>query len=126
MTTWTRLDDVLGRTFDRRRIVRGIDAAGLGVGGLALGRDRSGLGPALATLGVFTPLGAWIDFRWPLIVTNSDGKRVLNVGLAAFQDLRDTEWSLLMAAPVLPPILVRYVVAQRLFVEGIAVTGIKG
>jgi multiple sugar transport system permease protein len=84
--------------------------------------------PAIATLGVFTLLGAWNDFLWPLIVINSPEKQVLNVGLASFQDLYYTEWSLLMAAAVLAllPVLILYVVAQRYFVEGIAVTGIKG
>jgi multiple sugar transport system permease protein len=84
--------------------------------------------PALATLGVFTLLGAWNDFLWPLIVTSSPEKQLLGVGLAYFQDLYYTEWSLLMAAAVLAllPVLAVYVLAQRYFVEGIAVTGIKG
>jgi multiple sugar transport system permease protein len=84
--------------------------------------------PALATLGVFTLLGAWNDFLWPLIVTNSPDKQMLNVGLAYFQDLYYTEWSLLMAAAVLAllPVLLLYLLAQRYFVEGIAVTGLKG
>ncbi len=84
--------------------------------------------PAVATLGVFTFLGAWNDFLWPLIVTHSEGTRLLSVGLAHFQDLYYTEWTLLMAASVLAllPVLVLHLVSQRFFVEGIAVTGLKG
>lgn len=83
---------------------------------------------SLVTLGLFTLMGAWNDFLWPLIVINSPDKQMLSVGLSYFQDLYFTNWPLLMAASVLAmlPILVIYFLAQRFFVEGIAVTGIKG
>jgi multiple sugar transport system permease protein len=84
--------------------------------------------PALATLSIFTLLGAWNDFMWPLIVTNSPSLRVLSVGLSSFQERYITNWPLLMAGAVLAllPVLVAYLFAQRYFVEGIAMSGIKG
>ena len=84
--------------------------------------------PALATLAVFTFLGAWNDFMWPLIMTDSPELAVLNVGLSYLQQMSHTDWPLLMAGAVMAllPVLAVYVAAQRQFVEGIALTGIKG
>lgn len=84
--------------------------------------------PALATLTIFTFLGNWNSFMWPLIVTNSMEMKTLPVGLASFQGLYTTDWNLLMAASiiVLIPVIVVYLFNQRFFVKGIALTGIKG
>ncbi len=84
--------------------------------------------PALATLTTFTFMGAWNDFMWPLIVTNSMEMKTLPVGLAAFQGLYTTNWTLLMAATVivLIPVLMVYVFNQRYFVRGIVLSGLKG
>lgn len=84
--------------------------------------------PALATLTTFTFMGAWMNFMWPLIVINTENKFTLPVGLAYFQSLHHTDWTLLMAASVMMilPILVMFVFNQRFFVEGIKLTGIKG
>jgi multiple sugar transport system permease protein len=84
--------------------------------------------PALATLAVFTFLGAWNDFMWPLIMTDSPELAVLSVGLSYLQQMSHTDWPLLMAGAVMAllPVLVVYVSAQQTFVEGIALTGIKG
>ena len=84
--------------------------------------------PALATLGIFTLLGSWNDFMWPLIMTNSPKLRVLSVGLSSFQETYITNWPLLMAGAVMAllPVLVAYLFAQRYFVQGIALSGIKG
>ena len=84
--------------------------------------------PALATLTVFTFLGAWNDFMWPLIMTDSPELAVLSVGLSYLQQMSHTDWPLLMAGAVMAllPVLIVYVSAQQYFVEGIALTGIKG
>ena len=84
--------------------------------------------PAIATLVIFAFVGSWNDFLWPLIIINSVEKLVLSVGLSHFQDLYYTEWTLLMAASVMAmaPVLLVYGLAQRYFVQGIALTGIKG
>lgn len=84
--------------------------------------------PALATLTTFTFMGSWMNFMWPLIVINTESKFTLPVGLAYFQSLHHTDWTLLMAASVMMilPILVLFMFNQRFFVEGIKLTGIKG
>lgn len=85
-------------------------------------------GPALATLTTFTFMGSWMSLMWPLIVVNSHSKFPLPVGLSYFQGVHNTNWELLMSATVMMmlPILVVFVFAQRFFVEGIKLSGIKG
>jgi multiple sugar transport system permease protein len=84
--------------------------------------------PALATLTIFTFMGNWMSFMWPLVVLNSHEKFTLPVGLAYFQSLHHTDWTLLMAGSIMMilPILVLFVFNQRYFVEGIKLSGIKG
>ena len=84
--------------------------------------------PALATLTTFTFMGSWGSFMWPLIVTNSMEKKTLPIGLASFQGLYTTDWTLLMAGSiiVLIPVLVIFIFNQRFFEKGIQLTGIKG
>jgi len=83
--------------------------------------------PALATLGTFVFLHTWNDFLWPLIVIDDLGKKTLPIGLAHFQGPYLTEWHLLMAASVIVmfPVLIVFVIGQRYFVRGIALSGLK-
>ena len=86
---------------------------------------------ALATLTVFVALGNWVSFMWPLLVTNSIGKKTLPIGLAYFQELyqhAQPNWGLLMAGSVIAtvPLILIFVFNQRFFVEGIKLTGMKG
>lgn len=85
-------------------------------------------GPVLATLSVFTFTGQWNNFLWPLIVVNSDSLRTLTVGLRALVGEFTVEYQLLMAGTVLSllPMLVAFVILQRYFVRGIALTGLGG
>jgi multiple sugar transport system permease protein len=85
-------------------------------------------GPALAALGIFTFLGQWNSFLWPLIVTNSEEMRTLPVGLATFQSQYSVQWHLLMAGSVIAvlPILVIYIAGQKWFVRGITLSGMGG
>jgi len=84
--------------------------------------------PALVTLVIFTFMGAWRDFLWPLIVTNSMEMRTLTVGLSTFQGIYSTEWTQLMAGSlmVMVPLVIVFIFNQRFFIEGIQLTGIKG
>ncbi len=84
--------------------------------------------PALATLTTFTFMGNWMSFMWPLIVLNSHEKFTLPVGLAYFQSIHNTDWTLLMAGSLMMilPILLLFIFNQRYFVEGIKLSGIKG
>lgn len=84
--------------------------------------------PALITVGIFSFLSTWNDFLNPLIYLTDSNKFTLAIGLTQFKGLYNSEWGLLMAASTLVflPALVIFFVAQRYFVEGIAVTGLKG
>ncbi len=84
---------------------------------------------AVATFAVFCFLFFWNDFLWPLIVTNSDDHKTLQVGLATLsRSYFGTNWPVMMATTTFTvlPVLILYAFAQRYFVQGIAMTGLKG
>lgn len=85
-------------------------------------------GPALATLGVFTFTAQWNSFLWPLIVINDVQLRTLTVGLRALVGQFTVQYQLLMAGSVIAllPMLIVFLLAQRFFVRGIALTGLAG
>jgi len=84
--------------------------------------------PALATLAIFTFMGTFNDFIWALIVVNSEHLRTVQLGLAVFRDRYITDWDLLMAGSVMAtlPILMVFFFAQKYFIKGITLSGIKG
>jgi multiple sugar transport system permease protein len=84
--------------------------------------------PALATVALFTFINAWNDFGGPLLYLNDERKATLSLGLQQFVSQHGAEWSLLMAASTLMtvPIIVLFFLAQRTFIQGITLTGIKG
>jgi multiple sugar transport system permease protein len=84
--------------------------------------------PALTTVALFSFIGHWNDFLGPLIYSQTMETKTLALGLSAFKSLQLTEYHLLMAASVavLLPILIIFFLAQRYFVEGIAMSGMKG
>lgn len=84
--------------------------------------------PALITIAIFSFLYTWNDFLGPLIYLDDSSKYTLALGLAQFKGQYTAEWQLLMAAAtvVLAPALILFFIAQRYFVEGIALTGLKG
>lgn len=84
--------------------------------------------PVLASIAVFSFLYRWNDFLHPVIYLTDQSKYTLSLGLALFRDYNGIQWHWLMAASIatLLPCLVVFVVAQRLFVRGIATTGLKG
>ena len=83
--------------------------------------------PALATVAIFSFMFAWNDFTGPLIFLNSREKFTLSLGLQAFMFERRTMWGPLMAAStmMIMPILIVFFLAQKHFIQGIALTGIK-
>jgi len=83
--------------------------------------------PGLATLGIFTFMNSWNDFLWPLVVTSRVSMRTIPVGLAYFQTQVGTDWHYMMAGATMAtvPILIIFSLAQKYFVQGIALTGIK-
>jgi multiple sugar transport system permease protein len=82
----------------------------------------------LATLTIFSFMASWNDFLWPLIITSDVNHMTLPVGLASLQGRWVTNWNLLMAGTLISivPILIVYIFAQKYFIKGIALTGIKG
>jgi multiple sugar transport system permease protein len=86
-------------------------------------------GPALATLGILTFLASWNNFIWPLVVTTDQEMFTLPVALANFAtDPNHPEPGVLMAgsAVLVLPVLAVFLVLQRFFTRGIAMTGLKG
>lgn len=83
--------------------------------------------PALITVAIFSALFEWNDFLGPLIYLNDSRQFTLALGLAEFTGLYTSQWHLLMAAAtvVIAPVLVLFLFAQRYFIEGITLTGIK-
>lgn len=84
--------------------------------------------PALATLGVFSFMGSWNAFLWPLFVVRDMEMMTLPVGLATLHGRWLTQWNLVMAGTIITilPMLVVYLMAQKYFVRGVLLSGIKG
>jgi multiple sugar transport system permease protein len=84
--------------------------------------------PALSALAIFTFLGNWTAFLWPLIVTNSAANFTVPVGLAAFAGEFATEWNMIMtgAAVATLPVLAVFVLLQKYIIRGVILSGVKG
>lgn len=83
--------------------------------------------PALSTLAIFTFLHSWDNYFDPLIYISDNKLFTLPVGLKLFTDTAGTDWHLLMAASVMAtvPLLLVFFLAQKRFIEGVALTGLK-
>lgn len=83
---------------------------------------------SLSTLAVFHFMANWNDFLWPMLMTNSQEMQTLPVGLALFQGEHVMEHGPMFAGAVLSvlPILLAFILAQKTFIKGIALGGIKG
>jgi len=84
--------------------------------------------PALLVTAVFTFLWTWHEFFGPLIYLSNQDQYPLSLGLYAFRGRRITEWGLMMAGAVLTtlPLVILFFIAQRYFLEGIKLSGLKG
>lgn len=85
--------------------------------------------PAIAAVALFNFLYAWNDFFGPLLFLGNNPKLwTLALGLSEFRFLRHVQWNLTMAASVcfMLPVIVLFFLAQRVFVEGVTLTGTKG
>lgn len=84
-------------------------------------------GPALTAYGIITALGAWNMYLWPLIVLQSDELKPVTLIIAQFASSMNAQLNIMMAAVAIAllPMFILYVVGQRFFVEGIAMTGLK-
>ncbi|MFC8230235.1 carbohydrate ABC transporter permease [Streptomyces sp. NPDC057287] len=83
--------------------------------------------PAIVTVALLTFQTGWTNFLWPLLVTGREDLRVLQVGLASFQQENTTQWALLMAGTAMAtiPMIVLFVFAQRYFVNSLTHVGLK-
>jgi multiple sugar transport system permease protein len=85
--------------------------------------------PAIAATAIFMFFYTWNDYFGPLLYTSDEPANwPVAVGLASFRGLHHVEWNLVMAATVLVmlPVIVLFFFAQRAFVEGVTLTGVKG
>ena len=85
--------------------------------------------PALSVVALFTFMAVWNDFLGPLIYLGDQHLFTLSLGLQQFQSQHGgTQWNLLMAASaiVVAPVIVLFFFTQKQFIQGIAVTGLKG
>jgi len=84
--------------------------------------------PALATVAIFTFTAAWNDFLAPLIYLQKPELYTVTLGLQFFRSTYTTNWAYLMAASLVTtlPVIAVFFVAQRYFIEGITLTGVKG
>jgi multiple sugar transport system permease protein len=84
--------------------------------------------PALATVAVFQFINSWRDYLGPLIYLNNQKLYTLSLGLQQYSGQYGREWGLLMAASVMftLPVIIIFFFAQKTFVQGFALSGIKG
>lgn len=84
--------------------------------------------PALATVAILTFQSTWNDFLPPLIYLHDQSKYTISLGLNFFRSTYTINWAYLMAASLVTmlPVVLLFFFAQRLFIQGITLTGIKG
>ena len=84
--------------------------------------------PALAAIGIFTFQAAWNEFMGPLIYLSDQELYPLSLGLFALQVFQGGNFGIMMAASVLMtvPMIILFFFAQRHFIQGITLTGLKG
>lgn len=84
-------------------------------------------GPVLASLGVLKFTGTWNEYTWPLVATNGDDMKTVQVALTGFRDEGEIYWNLLMAATLVAglPIYIVFFFAQKHFVSGLLAGSVK-
>ncbi|SIR66074.1 carbohydrate ABC transporter membrane protein 2, CUT1 family [Haladaptatus litoreus] len=84
--------------------------------------------PALATLGIFTFMGAWNNFEWPLIIASDLEMYTLPVALFAVRNQYYADWGMMMAAAtiIVVPVIAAFLAAQKYFIRGMSLSGMKG
>ncbi len=84
--------------------------------------------PVLVTVTLITALGVYDSFQWPLLVTNTDDVRPVQIGMAQFRTEFGAQYHLEMAAAtfVIAPVVIVFLFLQRYLIQGVARTGIRG
>lgn len=83
--------------------------------------------PILATTAIFSVIGSWNSFMWPLVMTSSEHLRVLQVGLSYFAQEASSHTALLMSASTfsIAPLLILFLFAQRQIISSFVTSGLK-
>ncbi|NBJ92492.1 carbohydrate ABC transporter permease [Parablautia muri] len=81
----------------------------------------------LATLGLLKAVSVWNDYMWPLVMTNSESMRTVQLALTMFKTDSGIMWNQMMAGSVLValPMFVLFLCAQKYFIQGIVTSGLK-
>ena len=84
--------------------------------------------PALSALGIFTFLGNWNSFLWPVIALDSKEKYTIPLALAQFSAENASQWELIMTGATVAtvPIIIIFLIFQKQIIEGVQLTGVKG
>ncbi len=84
--------------------------------------------PALSALGIFTFLGTWNSFLWPVIVLSDENLYTITVGVAQFSSEVANQWDLIMTGASIAtiPVLIIFLIFQKQIIEGVQLTGVKG
>ncbi len=85
------------------------------------------LRPALAFLGIFTFIGSWNDYLWPLIILNNPEKYTLQITLSQLNGIYNTDYAMVMAGTLMAtlPLIVMFLLVSRQFISDIAAGAIK-
>jgi len=83
--------------------------------------------PGVATLAIFTFVGSWTNFLWPMIVTSSMDMRTLPVGIALLQEYHTVSWTQTMAGSTIAamPMILIFLLMQQQFIEGLTAGAVK-
>lgn len=83
--------------------------------------------PVLATVAIFSFTETWNNFVWPLVMTSSPEKRTVQLALSGMKGQYFSDWHLLMAATIFTalPCFIVYLIGQKQFTQGVAMTGLK-
>lgn len=85
--------------------------------------------PAIAAVAIFQSFYAWNDYYGPLLYTSENQDSwTLSIALSQFKHLHHVEWNLVMAASllVMAPVIIMFFFAQKAFIQGVTLTGVKG
>lgn len=84
--------------------------------------------PIIATLVITKSVSIWNDYLWPMVLTNSDENRTVQLGLTMFRNETVVLWNYLMAATIMVilPLVLVFIIFQKYYVGGIITSGLKG
>jgi len=84
--------------------------------------------PTMVTLGLLKTVSTWNQYTWPLILTNADEMRTVQLALSNFSTEFVTNWGYVMAATtlIILPVTILFLCLQKYYVSGIVSSGVKG